>query len=127
MAANTGTVTAPLDELMCLYTMADYMDKPLHVRVRDDGFVTEVNGEAIDPTPIEDYGDYLLADAPLDNAFFQWCAMSGGILVTATGHCLAYHNDTGEWSDGRGLSYRADDALRPVDTDGNRINGDFLF
>jgi hypothetical protein len=57
-----------------LYTIKpDFMEIPKIVEIDDKGWIHAINSEAIDPTPIEDYGDYLLADEPMDNAFEKWC------------------------------------------------------
>lgn len=57
-----------------MYTMAnqDHMRTAKKVVVDRDGLVTNVNGKAIDSTPIEDYGDYYLSDKPVTNAFDLW-------------------------------------------------------
>jgi len=55
----------------CLYTMRDYMEKPKHVQIDNNGIIHTVNGNRVE-TPIEDYGDYLLVEKPIKNAFDVW-------------------------------------------------------
>ena len=104
------------------YTMADYMQTAKRVRVTDDGIITEINGETVEATPIEDYGDYLLSDSPCDDPFFRWQALSGGVFVTSDGYRFTYDETTGFWSDGD-MMFGADQDLHPVDDEGNRLEG----
>lgn len=57
---------------MYLYTMRDYMEIGLKVDINERGLITSINDEVIDPTPIEDYGDWYLSEHPINDAFDKW-------------------------------------------------------
>ncbi len=112
------------DEPMWLYTMADYMDKPFRVRLNAEKEVVEIDGKSIEPTPIEDYGDYLLKDGPVEDAFTFWRVLTGSDFVTSDGYRLRYDKKAGHWTDGD-LCFEADESLHPVDDQAERLEGDF--
>ena len=55
-----------------LYTMSDYMEKPIRVKVNSDEYVTHIDGKDIEPIPIEDYGDYYLSETIVSDPFERW-------------------------------------------------------
>lgn len=63
-----------------LYTMKDFMKEPRVVEIDDQGIITNIDGQSTD-TPVEDYGDYFLTDAPVENAFDMWASDSKSALL----------------------------------------------
>ncbi len=55
-----------------MYTGKDQMKTGKKVLINDEGMVVNVNGKDIDPTPLEDYGDYQLSKKPIKNALDKW-------------------------------------------------------
>lgn len=65
-----------LRKVLYLYTMVDYMETAKEVKITDDGHIVWINGKAVEPIPIEDYGDYLLRDRKVDDAFGEWSKLA---------------------------------------------------
>ncbi len=55
-----------------MYLMKDHMKKGYKVEIDREGYVMSIDDELIEPTPLEDYGNYYLSKKPTRNAYNIW-------------------------------------------------------
>jgi len=55
-----------------MYLMKDRMRRGYKVEIDKDGYVMSIDDELIEPTPLEDYGNYYLSKKPTRNAYDIW-------------------------------------------------------
>ncbi len=55
-----------------MYLMKDHMRRGYKVEIDREGYVMSIDDEPIEPTPLEDYGNYYLSKTPTRNAYDIW-------------------------------------------------------